>query len=297
MSDQIVEHSKTNQPLTRLPEYLRRSVLNTEQNRTVRGILKENGLNTICESGRCPNKGECFANGTATFLLMGSLCTRTCKFCSVNKGRPQALDENEPQRVAQAVFAMKLNHIVLTSVNRDDLPDQGSNHFVKTIEAIRLKTPHAQIEILTPDFQGKDELIKTVLQAKPAVFNHNVETIPRLYKRVRPGSIYKRSLHVLKLAKKIDCTIPTKSGLMLGLGETMEEVKEVLQDLLKVHCDMLTLGQYLQPSRKELPVVRYLKPYEFDSLKEYALSIGFQTVHAGPLVRSSYHAKEVYNNT
>lgn len=277
----------------RLPEWVRRSVLNTEENRQVRSILKENNLNTICESGRCPNKGECWARGTATFLLMGPLCTRTCKFCSVNKGLPDPLDADEPERIAAAAKQMGLRHVVLTSVNRDDLSDQGSNHFALTILALKRSIPNIAVEVLTPDFQGREDCITTVLAAGPVVFNHNVETVPRLYRQVRPGSKYDRSLNVLAAAKRLHPEIPTKSGLMLGLGESEEEIKNVLADLRSVACDFLTLGQYLRPSRDQLPVQRYVTPAEFDDLGKYAWALGFKMVHAGPLVRSSYHAEEL----
>ncbi len=288
------EQQKEN--IERLPEWVRRTVLNTEDNRKTRSILKENGLNTICESGRCPNKGECWARGTATFLLMGPLCTRTCKFCSVNKGLPDALDEAEPARVAKASKEMGLRHVVLTSVNRDDLPDQGANHFAKTIAALKEQIPEVAVEILTPDFQGRYDCVEIVLAAKPVVFNHNIETVPRLYRRVRPGSRYDRSLRVLQMAKEIDPSIPTKSGLMLGLGETEQEVIAVLRDLRAIGCDFLTLGQYLRPSRDQLPVVRYVTPEEFDKLAKIAWELEFKMVHSGPLVRSSYHAEELANS-
>jgi lipoic acid synthetase len=283
---------KQNSP-ARLPEWLRRSVLNTEENRQVRSILKEQQLNTICESGRCPNKGECWAAGTATYLLMGSLCTRTCKFCSVNKGLPSALDEDEPRRVAEASKKMGLRHVVLTSVNRDDLPDQGAHHFAKTIRALKEAIPGVNVEVLTPDFQGRKDCIAIVLQAGPVVYNHNVETVPRLYRSVRPGSKYDRSLKVLAMAKELAPHIPTKSGLMLGLGEEKEEVETVLNDLREISCDLLTLGQYMRPTLDQLPVQRYLTPQEFEAWAEYAWKLGFKMVHSGPLVRSSYHAEEL----
>lgn len=277
----------------RLPEWVRRSVLNTEENREVRQILKEQGLNTICESGRCPNKGECWAKRTATFMLMGSVCTRTCKFCAVNKGKPEPLDETEPTRIVEAARQMGLRHVVLTSVNRDELPDQGSNHFAQTIRALYEGIPGVVVEVLTPDFQGKRECIEVVLAARPSVYNHNVETVPRLYKRVRPGSVYERSLRVLELSKQIDNTILTKSGLMLGLGEQKDEVVAVMRDLHAVGCDILTLGQYLRPTRNNLPVDRYVTPEEFEELAVVGTEIGFRQVHSGPLVRSSYHAGEL----
>lgn len=268
-------------------------MLNTEENRHVRKILKDQRLNSICESGRCPNKGECWAGGTATFLLMGPVCTRTCRFCSVNKGRPGALDDSEPYRVAEAARQMALRHVVLTSVNRDDLPDQGAGHFARTIEILYQTIPAVTVEVLTPDFQGRSDLIQIVLSARPAIFNHNVETVPRLYRRVRPGSQYRRSLMVLAQAKEMRAEIRTKSGLMLGLGESQAEVKAVIRDLSDNRCDFLTLGQYLRPSRDQLPVHRYLAPEEFAELASYARALGFKMVHSGPLVRSSYHAGEL----
>ena len=277
----------------RLPEWAKRSVLNTEENRQTRVILKEQKLNTICESGRCPNKGECWAKGTATFMLMGALCTRTCRFCAVNKGTPAPLEEDEPMRIAEAAKQMGLRHVVLTSVNRDDLPDQGANHFARTIRALQEAINGVAVEVLTPDFQGRRDALEIVLAAEPVVYNHNVETVPRLYKQVRPGSKYDRSLRVLEMSKEIDARIPTKSGLMLGCGESNEEVKEVLRDLRAIDCDFITLGQYLRPTRDQLPVKRYVEPEEFDELGQYAWSIGFKMVHSGPLVRSSYHAEEL----
>ncbi len=279
-------------PKERLPEWARRSVLNTEQNRQVRGILKEQRLNTICESGRCPNKGECWAAGTATFMLMGELCTRTCRFCAVNKGMPGPLDPQEPHRVAKACADMNLKHVVLTSVNRDDLPDQGASHFAATILALKQAIANVTVEVLTPDFQGRIDCLEIVLAASPAVFNHNLETVPRLYKQVRPGSKYKRSLQVLANAKRLAPTVPTKSGIMLGLGEQKEEIAEVLRDLRAHNCDILTLGQYLRPSLDQLPVDRYIPEEEFENWAQVANSLGFSKVHSGPLVRSSYHAAE-----
>jgi lipoic acid synthetase len=291
----VLEDNSAGLPPTpeRLPEWVRRTVLNTPENRPVRKILQDQGLNTICESGRCPNKGECWAKRTATFMLMGSICTRTCRFCAVNKGRPEPLDATEPGRIVEAARQLGLRHVVLTSVNRDELPDQGSNHFAKTITALKEGIAGVVVEVLTPDFQGKREAIEIVLSARPAVYNHNVETVPRLYKRVRPGSIYERSLKVLSLSKAIDATILTKSGLMLGLGERKEEVVAVMDDLRQVDCDILTLGQYLRPTRNNLPVHRYVTPDEFEELAKIGTGMGFKQVHSGPLVRSSYHAGEL----
>ncbi len=279
-------------PKERLPEWVRRSVLNTEDNRQVRSILKEQRLNTICESGRCPNKGECWAAGTATFMLMGELCTRTCRFCAVNKGLPGPLDPEEPHRVVRACAEMNLRHVVLTSVNRDDLPDQGATHFATTILALQQAIPNITVEVLTPDFQGRIDCLEIVLAAQPAIFNHNLETVPRLYKQVRPGSKYKRSLAVLANAKRLAPGIPTKSGIMLGLSEQQEEIEEVLHDLRAHNCDILTLGQYLRPSLDQLPVDRYIPLDEFEHWAQVAKHLGFARVHSGPLVRSSYHAAE-----
>ena len=277
----------------RLPEWVRRSVLNTEENREVRTILKEHNLGSICESGRCPDKGECWARKTATFLLMGPLCTRSCKFCSVDKGLPGPLDEEEPLRIAQASKQLGLRHVVLTSVTRDDLPDRGAGHFARTIKTLRETIPAVNVEVLTPDFQGRADCIAVVLEAGPSVFNHNIETVARLYRTMRPGSKYARSLEVLQTAKHLNPSIPTKTGLMLGLGESEQELKDVLNDLRAIDCDFLTLGQYLRPTRHQLPVQQYVTPEQFDQLGKYAWSIGFKMVHSGPLVRSSYHAQEL----
>jgi lipoic acid synthetase len=294
MTNKLTLSNRANKPRARLPEWVRRSVLNTQENRQVRAILKEQRLNTICESGRCPNKGECWAAGTATFMLMGEVCTRTCRFCAVNKGLPGPLDPSEPQRVVSACMSMNLKHVVLTSVNRDDLPDQGAGHFAATITALREAIAHITVEVLTPDFQGRQDCLQIVLAAKPAVFNHNLETVPRLYKQVRPGSKYKRSLEVLANAKLLAPSIPTKSGIMLGLGETKAEVEEVLRDLRAHNCNILTLGQYLRPSLDQLPVDRYISLDEFAQFADFAKELGFSKVHSGPLVRSSYHAAETF---
>ncbi len=274
----------------RLPPWLRRCVLNTGENRQVKQVLKEQGLNTICESGRCPNKGECWASGTATFMLMGAICTRTCRFCAVNKGFPEPLDESEPHRIVEAARKMGLRHVVLTSVNRDELKDQGAGHFARTITSLKEAVAGITVEVLTPDFQGRRDCLETVLAAEPDVFNHNVETVPRLYKQVRPGSKYDRSLKVLSISKELAPEICTKSGLMLGLGESAAEVRVVMQDLRLAGCDFLTLGQYLQPTRNNLAVQKYLTPEEFEELGASGREMGFKMVHAGPLVRSSYHA-------
>jgi lipoic acid synthetase len=256
-------------------------------------VLRENQLHTVCEEASCPNLGECFAHGTATFMIMGDICTRRCPFCDVAHGRPDPLDQNEPQQLAKTIQAMDLRYVVITSVDRDDLRDGGSQHFAACIEAIRDINPKTQIEILVPDFRGRMErALKILHQTPPDVFNHNLETIPRLYKKVRPGSDYRWSLDLLKQFKQGHPEIPCKSGLMLGLGETIEEVEQVMRDMRAHHVEMLTLGQYLQPSRHHLPVDRFVHPDEFESLRETGEKMGFSQVASGPMVRSSYHADQ-----
>lgn len=285
--------SATETDLIRLPDWLRRPVGNASQISTVQQIVKRYGIHTICEEGRCPNRGECYAQKTATFLLMGPMCTRACAFCQVDKGHaPMPLDAEEPQKVAQSVKLLGLQYVVLTSVARDDLPDQGASWFAKTIAAVRRENPNTQIEVLTPDFRGDRDCIETVVQATPVCFNHNLETVRRLQDPVRRGAKYDRSLQVLKTVKELNPTIFTKSGLMLGLGETEAEIGETLQDLRAVGCDRLTLGQYLRPSLEHLTVARYWTPEEFERLGAIAREMGFSQVRSGPLVRSSYHAGE-----
>ncbi|NET52700.1 MAG: lipoyl synthase [Merismopedia sp. SIO2A8] len=293
----VTTTSPTIQPL---PDWLRRPLGKASELSTVQRIIKRRGIHTICEEGRCPNRGECYANHTATFLLMGPICTRACAFCQVDKQHaPMPLDPDEPEKVAESVQLLDLKYVVLTSVARDDLPDQGAGWFVKTMEAIRQKTPNTKIEVLTPDFWGgkagqdaQEQRIKTVVQAQPACYNHNVETVRRLQGPVRRGAKYDRSLHVLKVVKALDMTISTKSGLMLGHGETEDEIIEALTDLRAVGCDRLTLGQYMRPSLAHLPVQKYWTPDEFDQLGAIARDLGFSHVRSGPLVRSSYHAGE-----
>ena len=256
-------------------------------------VLRENQLYTVCEEASCPNLGECFAHGTATFMIMGDICTRRCPFCDVAHGRPDPLDPNEPKHLAQTINAMDLSYVVITSVDRDDLRDGGSQHFVACIQAIREFNPKTQIEILVPDFRGRMErALKILHQAPPDVFNHNLETIPRLYRKVRPGSDYQWSLDLLKQFKRHHPKVPCKSGLMLGLGETIEEVEQVMQDMRAHHVEMLTLGQYLQPSKHHLPVDRFVHPDEFESLRVTGKKLGFSQVASGPMVRSSYHADQ-----
>jgi lipoic acid synthetase len=267
---------------------------------TVQRIIKQRGIHTICEEGRCPNRGECYANHTATFLLMGPTCTRACGFCQVDKGHaPMALDPEEPTKVAESVALLGLRYVVLTAVARDDLPDKGAGWFVKTMAAIRDRTPGTQIEVLTPDFWGGEDAVTqqrqrvaTVVAAEPACYNHNVETVERLQGPVRRGGRYDRSLAVLAHAKTVNPTLPTKSGLMLGHGETEAEILATLADLRAVGCDRVTLGQYMRPSLAHLPVQKYWTPEEFQALGDKAREMGFAHVRSGPLVRSSYHAGE-----
>ena len=259
----------------------------------VQRLIKQNGIHTICEEGRCPNRGECYAHRTATFLLMGKICTRRCAFCQVPQGQPpQPLDSQEPQRIAEAVQALGLDYVVLTSVARDDLPDQGAGHFVQTMQAIRqIANPRqVKIEVLTPDFRGDRSLIAQVVHAEPVCYNHNIETVRRLQKPVRRGASYERSLQVLATVKQINPALLTKSGLMLGHGETLAEVVETLSDLYQAGCRAVTIGQYLQPSLAHLPVQKYWTPEEFREIGAIAKSMGFKYVSSAPLVRSSYHA-------
>ncbi len=259
----------------------------------LKGILRENRLHTVCEEASCPNLGECFAGGTATFMIMGDICTRRCPFCDVAHGRPDPLDSEEPENLARTIQAMGLSYVVITSVDRDDLRDGGAAHFSACIEAIRAHNPGIRIEVLVPDFRGRmDRALDILVNSPPDVFNHNLETVPGLYKRVRPGSDYAWSLNLLKRFKALHPEVPTKSGLMLGIGEEISEVEQVMRDLRAHDCDMLTLGQYLQPSVHHLPLVRYLHPDEFERLGEFGYELGFTHVASGPMVRSSYHADQ-----
>ena len=254
-------------------------------------LIKKERLHTVCEEASCPNIGECFANGTATFMIMGALCTRRCPFCDVAHGRPLPLDTDEPRHLANAIDLMELSYVVITSVDRDDLRDGGADHFAKCVSAVRDQVGDIKIEILVPDFRGRMEIaLDNLLLSPPDVFNHNIETVPSLYAKVRPGSDYEWSLKLIRKFKEMSSDIPTKSGLMLGLGESLEEIKLTLRDLRAHDCDMVTLGQYLQPSRSHLAVERFVTPEEFSELGRYAKSLGFMNVASGPLVRSSYHA-------
>ncbi|OGP71687.1 MAG: lipoyl synthase [Deltaproteobacteria bacterium RBG_13_60_28] len=255
-----------------------------------REVLDRLRLPTVCESARCPNRGECFSHHTATFLILGEVCTRGCAFCAVKKGKPLPLLADEPRRLARAVAELGLGHVVITSVTRDDLPDGGAAHFAKVVEALRQRCPGLRVELLVPDFGGSREALAVVLASQPDILAHNLETVPRLYPVVRRGAAYRRSLEVLRQAKAISPQVITKSGLMLGLGEESPEVEEVLRDLRQVACDMLTLGQYLSPSLHHVPVARYVDPEEFDGWHRHALALGFASVAAGALVRSSYKA-------
>jgi lipoic acid synthetase len=259
----------------------------------IKQILRENKLNTVCEEASCPNIGECFGKGTATFMIMGDKCTRRCPFCDVGHGRPDPLDANEPENLAKTIAALKLNYVVITSVDRDDLRDGGAGHFVECIRRTRELSPATQIEVLVPDFRGRDDRALSILQAAPPdVMNHNMETVPRLYKEARPGSDYAFSLNLLKKFKALFPKVPTKSGLMVGLGETDEEILEVMRDMRAHQIDMLTIGQYLAPSTSHLPVRRYVHPDTFKMFEEKAYEMGFSHAAVGAMVRSSYHADQ-----
>jgi len=279
-------------PARRLPAWLKRPLPRGNENFFTHNLLRELHLETVCENARCPNRPECYARRTATFMILGNLCTRPCGFCSVPRGSPEPPEADEPERVAEATLRLGLKHVVITSVTRDDLPDGGADHFFQCVLAVRRRTG-AAVEVLTPDFAGSKAAIDRVLHAQPDVYNHNMETVPRLYKKVRGRADYQRSLAVLVHVKKKAPHIVTKSGLMLGLGETTTELLDTLADLRSVCCDTLTLGQYLAPTLKHIPVVRYLPPEEFASLAKLARSLGFKHVASGPFVRSSYHADEM----
>lgn len=276
----------------RLPDYLKRPIGKGEQVRAVRRLLRGSALSTVCEEARCPNLAECFARRTATFMVMGKICTRACGFCAVDTGRPGPLDPDEPRRVAEAAEALGLSHVVITSVDRDDLPDGGAAHLRAVIEALRLKLPEAVIEILTPDFQGDMEAVSVVAGAPLDVFNHNVETVPRLYARVRPRARYAWSLGVLEHVATHFPDLTTKSGIMVGLGERPEEIRALMQDLRGVGVSIMTIGQYLRPSIRHVPVVEYLEESAYEALRAWGQAVGFEHTFAGPFVRSSYNAAE-----
>jgi lipoic acid synthetase len=274
------------------PPWLKRRLPTGKAYENVRRLLNKNCLHTVCQEAQCPNIWECFSEGTATFLIMGDRCTRNCGFCAVARGPLGPPDPEEPERIAEAVQTLNLSYVVVTSVTRDDLPDGGAGHFAATIKSIRKSKPATRVEVLIPDFQGSESALDLVLAAAPDVLNHNLETVKRLYPHVRPQAIYERSLALMKYVYD-QSSIPVKSGLMLGLGETQDEVQEAMQDLLENGCSLLTLGQYLQPSKSHLPVAEYIPPEVFESLRRNALSMGFKEVASGPFVRSSYHAKEL----
>ncbi len=284
-------------PVLKKPEWIRVKLSTNSKFTKMKELLREHKLHTVCEEANCPNINECFSSGTATFMIMGDICTRRCTFCDVGHGRPNQLDPNEPKEVANAVKILGLKYVVITSVDRDDLRDGGAMHFVECIKEIRNTSPETKIEILVPDFRGRlDKALEILSQNPPDVLNHNVETVPRIYKQIRPGSDYMHSLKLLEQFKKTNPLIPTKSGIMVGLGETDEEIKDVLQDMRNHSIDMLTLGQYLQPSTHHTPVMRYMHPDTFKEFETYAYSIGFKHAAVGAMVRSSYHADTQSNN-
>jgi lipoic acid synthetase len=274
------------------PEWLKVRAPGSANYVKLKGMMRELGLHTVCEEAHCPNIGECWHHGTATFMILGDVCTRACAYCNVTHGAPLPLDPHEPEKVGGAVAAMQLQYVVITSVDRDDLNDGGSAAFAATIRAIRAASPETRVEVLIPDFQGREDQLRAVLDARPDVLNHNIETVPRLYRTARPGGKYARALELLDRSRTIAPEIPTKSGLMVGLGEEWDEVLRTIEDLKNADCRILTIGQYLRPSQAHLPMSRYYTPAEFAELKAHALGLGFGHVESGPLVRSSYHAHE-----
>ena len=280
---------------TKKPEWLRVKFRGNKERQEVERILEKLSLNTVCEQADCPNRMECYASNTATFMIMGRICTRNCRFCAVEKADTQPLDDNEPTRVAEAVKSMALKHVVVTSVTRDDLQDGGAGHFVRVIESIKACTPHVTIEVLIPDFEGNKDALSNIIAAQPDIINHNIETIPRLYEKVRPMAIYERSLEVIGFVSGGDTNILTKSGIMVGMGETQQEVLAVMQDLRDVGCRLLTIGQYLPPSKEHYAVQEYIHPDVFGKYQKAAMKMGFVHAACGPLVRSSYHAADAYD--
>lgn len=276
----------------RFPEWLKKELPSSANIAKTRELLEDLGLNTVCQSALCPNQSECFAKKTATFMIMGDICTRDCKFCAVVPGEPEALDKEEPYRVAEAARRLQLRHVVITSVTRDDLPDGGAAHFAETVNAVRDKIPEAVIEVLTPDFKGDTGALSIVINSRPHIFNHNVETVPSCYETVRPSADYYQSLKLLRDVKALDDSIYTKSGLMLGFGEGEDEVEQVINDLYEVGCDIITIGQYLQPSEKHLPVKEYIPPNIFKKFEIMAKELGFKHASSAPYVRSSFNAEE-----
>jgi lipoyl synthase len=287
-----VDPQKLNTTPLRRPSWIKVRAPSGETYQWLQELMHTKELHTVCEEAGCPNMGECWGSGTATFLILGDICTRSCGFCDIQHGRPESLDLQEPERVAQAVKAMNLKHAVITSVNRDEQPDGGASIFAAVVRRIREFHPGCSIEVLIPDFKGSEEALRLVMDNRPEILNHNVETVPRLFKHVQPQDHFEWSQAVLNNAKKMDPEVLTKSGIMVGLGETMEEVKDVMRDLRSWNVDILTIGQYLQPSRRHLPIERYYTLEEFEALKTFGKEIGFQWVESAPLVRSSYHAVE-----
>jgi lipoic acid synthetase len=279
-------------PTSRIPEWIKVRVHEGENFKELKQLVQQRRLHTVCEEAHCPNIFDCWNRRTATFMILGDVCTRACRFCAVTSGRPNELDIGEPLRVAESVSELNLRHAVITSVDRDDLRDGGASIFARTIRAIRRRSPDTTIEVLTPDFQGDREAIRIVADARPDIFNHNTETVPRLYARIRPKAVYLNSLGLLAYVKELYPQMVTKSGVMVGLGETREELLDVFRDMRTHRVDVLTVGQYLRPSRKHAEVVRFYRPEEFQELKRDALAMGFEHVESGPLVRSSYHADE-----
>lgn len=277
---------------SRLPQYLKRSIIDTDKTKEVRKILKVNCLNTVCENARCPNKNECYTKHTATFLIMGNNCTRNCRYCNITCDKPKPLDENEPKHIAQTVLSLGLKYTVITSVTRDDLPDGGAVHFASCINEIKKLCPDTKVEILTPDFKNNKTALDIIIQAHPNVFNHNIETVKEIFKTARPQGNYENSLDVLKYIKN-NSDIKTKSGLMIGLGETYEQIEATMKDLKNAGCDILTIGQYIQPSKQHLEVSKYYKLEEYEILKQMAKDNGFEHYQIGPLVRSSYNAAKL----
>lgn len=280
----------------KLPSWFRQDIPNIEKIRSMQKMFRSTGLHTVCESARCPNMGKCWGQGVATFMILGEICTRACRFCAVKAGHPMKVDEKEPKHIADAVKALQLRYVVITSVARDDLPDEGAQHFYETIQAVRQAMPNIKIEVLIPDFSNKWDSLKVVVDAKPEVVSHNVESVKRLSNRIRPQASYERSLDVLRNFKKLDRDIFTKSSIMVGLGETEEELISTMKDLLAVECDILTIGQYLAPTqlKRHLPVETFYTPDQFKSLKTLGMKLGFKHVMSGPLVRSSFIAEEGY---
>jgi lipoic acid synthetase len=276
----------------RKPSWLKVKAPGSPQYLHLKQLMRDLDLHSVCEEAHCPNVGECWEHGTATFMILGNVCTRNCAYCAVSHGRPPKYDTSEPSRVAEAIGKMNLQHAVITSVDRDDLPDFGAYIFAETIRQIKQRLPDCSVEVLVPDFQGNEDSIRAVLEANPDIYNHNTETVPRLYKKCRPGGRYERVLNIFRTAKRIAPHIPTKTGIILGMGETLEEVEIVMRDLREVDVDILTLGQYLRPSDSHIKLDRYVTPEEFRRMREIGMAMGFKHVESGPLVRSSYHAWE-----